>query len=115
MKQEDLEKYRSDFAIVRDTATQVMKDFNVAGFKINFSGNELLAYEELKKQITPILWDLFQNQQSQFRNLLYRIDINENHFKRLLQNVDPSAIAESLADLVLQREFQKVLTRRFFS
>ncbi len=113
--QGDLEKYRRDFAIVRETAAQIIKDFNMAGFEITFSGNELLAYEELKAQITPILWDLFKSQPSHFQNLLYRIDIDERHFNNFLKVSDPFHFSESIAGLILQREFQKVLSRKYYS
>ncbi|MBP6334428.1 MAG: hypothetical protein KA444_03070 [Bacteroidia bacterium] len=115
MKAEDLEKYRTDFEIIRETANQLLKDFSLAGFEVEFSGNELMAYDELKSQITPILWDLFQNHPEQFQNLLYRIDINEKQLMETLKLIDPLKISGALSDLILQREFQKVIMRRFFS
>lgn len=113
--QQDLDKYRFDFEIVRETAAQVVKDFSVAGFEIYFSGNELLAYEELKKQIEPVLQNLFYKDPGQFQNLLYRIDIDEKKLKNLLLDPDTNKVLESLSELILQREFQKILTRRFYS
>ena len=112
--QSDLEKYRYDFKIIRETAAKVMKDFNMTGFEITFSGNELLAFDELKEQIIPILSDLYKNQSGQFQNLLYRVDIAESRFAKLLVGPDPNTFYSSVADLILQREFQKVLTRRFY-
>ena len=111
----DLEKYRKDFTIVRETAAQVIKDFNVAGFEITFSANELLAYEELKQQIEVVLSELFRNHLSKFQNLLYKIDIEERQLKKNLRDTDPSLYTSIIADLILQREFNKVLTRRFYS
>ena len=113
--QGNLEKYRNDFAIIRETAEQVIKDFNVVGFEITFSGNELSAYEELKGQIEPVLKELFHKNPSQFQNLLYRIDLEERFLNKAIQNTAPVNFSSTLAELVLQREFQKVLTRRFYS
>ncbi|TAH41090.1 MAG: hypothetical protein EYC69_08930 [Bacteroidetes bacterium] len=113
--QEYLEKYRHDFAIIRETAAQLIKDFNVAGFEVTFSGNELTAYEELKNQIEPVLYDLFRNNLSQFQSLLYRIDLDERLLSDTLKNSEGSSFSSTLAELVLNREFQKVLTRRFYS
>ncbi|HNS12099.1 MAG TPA: hypothetical protein PKM97_05755 [Bacteroidia bacterium] len=110
----DIEKYRQDFEIIRDTAAQVMKDFNMAGFEIKFSGNELIAYDELKEQIIPILSELYNDHSGQFQQLLYRVDIEESKFSELLERHDPITFYSSLADLILQREFQKVLTRKFY-
>ncbi len=113
--QENLEKYRQDFAIIRETAAQLIKDFNVVGFEVTFSGNELVAYDELKHQIEPVLLDLFRKSPSQFQSLLYRIDLEEKYLKDALNNFESIDFSSKLAEIVLQREFQKVLTRRFFS
>ena len=115
MNDSSLEKYRHDLAIVRETAAQVMKDFGVLGLEIRFSGDPFSAYEELKEQIAPVLFELFQNDRSRFQSLLYRIDLSEAKFRKLLGENTPSNFSHNLADMILQREFQKVLTRRFFS
>ncbi len=107
------EKYRKDFEIIRLTADQLIKDFGIHGIEIIFSGNELTAYDELKMQITPVLHDLFRNDRSLFQSVLYRIDINEKEFKHLLL-ADSSEFPEKLAEMVLQREFQKILIRKYF-
>ncbi|HRH65620.1 MAG TPA: hypothetical protein PLU53_04940 [Bacteroidia bacterium] len=115
MNESSPEKYRHDLAIIRETAEQVMKDFGVMGLEIHFSGDPYVAYEELKEQISPVLFQLFQNDRSRFQSLLYRIDINESRFRKLLGASAQSSFSLDLADMILQREFQKVLTRRFFS
>jgi hypothetical protein len=112
---EDLQKYRKDLEIIRDTAKQVIKDFNMSGLEITFSGNELTAYEELRSQLTPVLSMLFRNDQSGFQNLLYRIDINERDLNNLLIETGTDIFPDAVADLILQREFRKVLSRRFYS
>ncbi len=111
----NLEAYRHDLEIVRLTADQITKDFEIFGHEIKFSGNELTAYDELKNQIAPILFDLFQNKASTFQSLLYRIDISEKKFRALLNDSSKNDFSEKLAEAVIQREFQKVLTKIFFS
>ncbi len=111
----NLEKYRHDLEIIRLTANQIIKDFEVFGHEITFSGNELTAYEELRNQVAPLLFELYKNRTSSFQSLLYRIDINEKIFRELLSNSTKNDFADLLADAVIQREFQKVLTRKFFS
>lgn len=115
MNDSSLEKYRHDLAIVRETAAQVMKDFGVLGLEIRFSGDPFSAYEELKEQIAPVLFELFQNDRSRFQSLLYRIDLSESKFRKLLGANEHANFSLNLADMILQREFQKVLTRRYFS
>jgi hypothetical protein len=111
----DIEKYRHDLEIIRLTADQIIKDFGIFGYEIKFSGNELTAYEELKSQVAPLLFDLYHKKSSAFQSLLYRIDISEKNFKDLLENSAKKDFASQLADAVIRREFQKVLTRKFFS
>lgn len=111
----DIEKYRHDLEIIRLTADQIIKDFEIFGYEIKFSGNEFVAYQELKNQVAPLLLELFQKKTSSFQSLLYRIDINEKSFRKLINESAKNDFAEQLADAVIQREFQKVLTRKFFS
>ena len=110
----DLEAYRKDFEIVRLTAEQLIKDFGMHGFRIDFSGNELTAWNELKMQVQPILYDLYQKNKSSFQALLYRIDISEKQLRELY-SAGKGDFPEMLAEAVLRREFQKVLIRKFYS
>lgn len=109
------EKYRHDLAIIRDTATQIIRDFSIHGVEIVFSGNELTAWNELHTQITPILATMFANNKSGFMALLYQIDVSESKFRRAMEEGGKNDFNSRLAELIIQREFQKVLTRRFFS
>ncbi len=111
----DIDKYRHDLEIIRLTAEQVKKDFEIFGHEIKFSGNEFTAYEELKNQLAPLLLKLYQSNSSAFQSLLYRVDISEKKFRELIENTSKENFAEQLAEAVIQREFQKVLTRKFFS
>jgi hypothetical protein len=109
------EKYRTDLAIVRETADQVLKDFGVFGIEIVFSGDAFTAWDELKQQLIPVLYEMYQGDHTRFQSLLYRIDLNESKFRKLLGQVCNQDLPEMLAEMILQREFQKVLTRRYFS
>lgn len=109
---ESVEKYRYDFEIVRLTAEQLIKDLQTFGIEIVFSGDPLSAYRELLNQIKPILRDLYKNQPSTFQALLYRIDINEKKYRQLSQGEN---FLDRLAEEIVQREFQKVLVRKYFS
>lgn len=110
-----LEKYRYDLEIIRLTADQIIKDFEIFGHEITFSGNELMAYDELKNQIAPLLFELHQNKIHSFQSLLYRIDISEKKIRELMDDSAKDNFSSALAEAVIQREFQKVLTRKYFS
>ena len=109
-----IEKYRHDLEVIRSTAEQIIKDFNLFGIEINFSGNEMTAYNELKSQLAPALSALYKNNASAFVSLLYRIDVSENKFKEVLINFSSDQLDEKLADLVIEREFMKVLFKKLY-
>lgn len=109
------EKYRYDLEIVRKTAEQIVRDFNIKGFEIIFSGNSLNAFEELKAQITPVIGKLFSDDRASFQSLLYRIDISEKDYKQTLSLFPSEEFQKELSELVIRREFQKVITRKYFS
>ena len=109
------EKYRYDLEIIRETAAQVIRDFSIHRFEITFSGNEYTAYDELVTQLSPILSEMYKTNRSGFNALLYQIDISEQKFRNLIQNSPKDQFGSNLAEMIVQREFQKVLTRKFFS
>jgi hypothetical protein len=47
--------------------------------------------------------------------LLYRIDVNESRLRLLLQENQASDAGQLIARLILERQWQKILTRREYS
>ena len=109
------DQYRHDLEVVRNTATQVIKDFGMAGVEIHFSGNAEIAYNELLEQALPALKGLYQQNPGSFMALLYRIDVDELKVKRLSESFSGSDFFAQLASLVIEREFIKVLIRKLYS
>lgn len=107
-----VEKYRYDYEIVRLTAEQVIKDFGTHAIEIGFSGDPLTAYEELLNQLVPVLESLYKDQPVKLSALLYRIDIEEAKWKELPSGKERFV---RLAEMIVQREFKKVLIRKYFS
>ena len=60
----NLEKYRYDLEVVRNTAEQLFKDFGYPAKRIVFTGNMKSAYAELEQQVFPILKELFEKDRS---------------------------------------------------
>jgi hypothetical protein len=109
------ENYRYDIQIIRETAQQIVRDLNVDGFEIIFSGNLENAFVEIKTQLIPVISRIINADKSSFQALLYRIDINEKDYKRILSENDSKEFQGKLAELIIRREFQKVITRKYFS
>jgi hypothetical protein len=111
----NLEKYRHDLEVVRNTALQTIKDFGMSGVEITFSGDPVSAYDELLDQVSPALERLFRQNREAFMGLLYRIDVDEKKVSALLPDTANTGFGKNLGALVIEREFIKVLTRKLFS
>jgi hypothetical protein len=109
----EIEKYRHDLEVIRNTAKQVIKDFELSGVEIYFSGNQESAYDELKEQLVPVLAKLYKN--GTLPALLYRVDADEKKVNEILNSSTEKYKAEHLANLVIEREFMKVLLRKMYS
>ena len=53
--------FHNQLNIIQETADQTIKDFDAFGYEIIFSGKEESAYEELFKQLSPLIESLINN------------------------------------------------------
>ena len=106
------EKYGFEFVFA--TARQIERDLSLEENSFAFTGHPSEAYHELVNQLEPIVRKLMQHD-SQFQALLYRVDISEQVYRKLLAAGDQTGFSKILAEAIIQREFQKVLTRKYFS
>jgi hypothetical protein len=107
----EIEKLRLNEQIIRDTASQVIKDFASFGMDVSFPGNINYAYESLFQQLKIIIAELLEKEPERLSALLYQIDLDESRLKR-----EPELFSEYvyISELILEREFLKVLTRYYF-
>lgn len=100
--------------LVCETISLLINDFEQFEINIKFSGNFNSAYQDIMKQLIPQTERLLNNQYYTLLNLLYKIDVNENKIKKLQIQNPQINFSELLAHLILEREWQKALTRRYF-
>jgi len=107
----EIEKFKLNEQIVRDTAAQVIKDFASFGMEVSFPGDINYAYESLFLQLKVIIADLLEREPERLSALLYQIDLDESRLK-----AEPELFSEHehISELILEREFLKVLTRYYF-
>ncbi len=91
---------------------QLNKDFNLANEPVDFPMST--SPHELKIQLHEKIYRLIQYKFAEYLNLLYIIDVPEDHV-RSLDGSDLVQLAEQVAFLVLRREWQKVWFRNRFS
>jgi hypothetical protein len=109
------DKYRLDLAIIRETAQRVIQDFDLMGYAVTFSGNEQSAYQELTAQLVPLLEELVSKDRIKLMRILHKIDISEQHLEKTRSRFPQARLSEVIAHLVVEREMQKVITRRLYS
>ena len=70
------------------------------------------SIEELKNQLTQVINTLLNRDMNRLLTALYRIDVSEKKVKNILTVSSPENIASEIADLIIERESQKVITRK---
>ncbi len=110
----DLSQYFNRLDLIKDTANQIIKDFDMFGMDIKFSGNAYNAYEELFEQIEPHINKLISNNQSKFMGILYRIDLSDIQIKKAIEENASESFSEIITDLIIKRELQKVVIRNHY-
>ena len=112
--EQNIEVYRHDLDIIRETADQVIRDFGLYNISITFSGNPYTAYDELRQQLAPALRNLSETSRVSLKSLLYRIDVFENEFSQITVNQSKESYFDALAEIILRRELIKVVHRKLF-
>lgn len=110
----NLSQYFNKLDLIKDTAEQIIKDFDMFGLEIRFSGNAYNAYEELFEQIEPHIKKLIDSNPSKFMGILYRIDVSDERVKKAVKENASEPFSEIITDLIIRRELQKVVIRQHY-
>lgn len=110
----DLTPYFNKLDLIKDTANQIIKDFDMFGVEIKFSGNAYNAYEELFDQIEPHIQQMIHSNQSKFMGILYRIDVSDEQIKKAVNENSSESFSAIVSDLIIKRELQKVVIRNHY-
>jgi len=110
----DLTPYFNRLDLIKDTANQIIKDFDMFGMEIKFSGNAYNAYEELFEKIEPHIKNLIDTNQQKFMGILYRIDVSDVQIKKAVSENSSESFSAIVTDLIIKRELQKVVIRNHY-
>ena len=110
----DVSQYINRLDLIKDTAEQIIKDFDMFGIEIKFSGSAYNAYEELYDQIEPNINKLINSNQQKFMGILYRIDLNDEQIKKAVTENYTEPFSSIVTDLIIKRELQKVVIRNHY-
>lgn len=72
------------------------------------------SFEEFRKYIISRINDWINNDFEHLLFLLYRIDVHEDKVRRMLREHKGEGASEIIADLIIERQRQKIETRKLF-
>ena len=75
-------------------------------------GNGNYSYDQLLEKLTPIINNLLDRDMNSLMSILYRIDVSESKFREVLATSEPHLVGENVARLILDRQIQKIETRK---
>ena len=76
---------------------------------------EKISYSELHSQLSTYINGLIKNDFDKLITYLYRIDVNEQKLKSLLQQNPNEVAGNIIATLIIERQQQKIKSRKQFS
>lgn len=98
-----------EVTLVNESYQLVRKDFGLE-VEMEFEDMEN-GFDRLENFLTKQVNELLDHDLTRLLNALYRIDIPEHTAKELLQGSKQGEIARNLAQAIIEREKQKVITR----
>ncbi|MDP2721593.1 MAG: hypothetical protein Q8O72_02445 [Bacteroidales bacterium] len=75
---------------------------------------ETLDRTALEKRLSAFIRDLIENDFSKLHTMIYRHDVNEARFALALKETTIELQARAIAQLVIERELQKIETRKLY-
>jgi hypothetical protein len=114
MEDFDITPYKLQEDLIQQTIQQIIKDFSMFGMDIYFSGNMVLAYDEVFRQLSGFMEMLVIHDYHKLLSLLYQIDLNHQIIIVAENNNPDIPRHELITELIVQRELQKVVMRNFY-
>lgn len=90
----------------------VSKEFVKSDHSSLIPNNDFERLEEFRKYLTEKMKDMLDNNYNLLINTLYRIDINEKKLSELFSSKNKESIPEKLADLIIERQVEKINFRK---
>ena len=75
---------------------------------------DTISLEELKQKMALHINHCINHDFEKLVSLLYRIDVNENKMRQLLEQKEGENAAGLIADMIIERQLQKIKSRQQF-
>ena len=99
---------------VEEIVKFVERDFLISENDSLVPATDIVSLEEFKKYLTGKLKLLLDNKFDTLVNILYKIDINEKKLSELFSGANRDNIPNVLADLIIERQMQKIRLRKLY-
>jgi hypothetical protein len=73
------------------------------------------SFEEIKEKLASYINHLINYDFQQLLMVLYRVDVNERKLRALLKENQNEHAGNIIADLIIERQLQKIKTRKEYS
>lgn len=94
-----------------ETALALRKQFSMDAAPV-LSHGEQPSRDALKKMLAKRIAEMIDYEFDNFVNALYRIDIDETKVKEALSKQPFSEALEAVAEMIINRQQQKIITRK---
>jgi hypothetical protein len=109
-----IDNYLTNELVFKNTIIQIKKDFEFAGLELVLNDFNKIDFNKLAEVIKLQVNFLLHKNYAGFLNLLYRIDLSEAALKKQTK-IEPYIEFELIvAELIIKRELQKVVTKEFY-
>jgi hypothetical protein len=104
-------EHRND--LLQEVIDQLNKDFGSKVIEISWNKGDDNPYGDFLEQVEKQVLSLLKNDKQAMMSILYRIDVFESKL-RVVWTLDKEDQPKKMTELILNRELQKVLTRRWY-
>ena len=87
------------------------KDLRLDESEALIDGDESIDLNTLHKKLSFLVAYLMEKDMHRLLNAMYRLDVSEARFHEAMQSLSREEAAIRIADLIIEREMQKVKTR----
>lgn len=100
---------------IQKTTDLIVRDFGIRAGSIKIKSDPGKAYNALKEKLAIRIADMLENDWQRLSNIFYRLDVSESKVTRVLKSVPIPEVPYQLAELVIDRQLQKVYWQNKFS
>lgn len=95
--------------------TETQEVYNIISGSFELQNSNVLTLEEIHFILTARIRELLDKNVERLVSILYRIDVGQKKTDEIFNNPSKDEIAALVADAVIERQLQKVKTRRKYS